>query len=51
MFEMTWLKAHKAYVDGYHEAKARPVKEPISIDGVLDEAPWREAEPITKFFV
>ena len=51
IFEMTWLKARKSYLDGYHEAKARPAKGPIALDGVLDEAAWREAEPITKFFV
>lgn len=51
IFYMTWIKARKEYLESYHEASARPVKEPITVDGVLDEAAWKNAEPITEFFI
>ncbi|MDD4016639.1 MAG: DUF4838 domain-containing protein [Kiritimatiellae bacterium] len=51
IFEMTWLIERKKYLESYREAKAYRSKGKITLDGVLDEQDWRDAEPITAFFV
>jgi hypothetical protein len=51
IFEMTWIKERKKYLESYREASASQAKEPITVDGVLDEAVWSETQPITEFFV
>ena len=49
IFELTWLKARRAYVDNYREMTAYKRTGEIRIDGVLDERDWQTADSYSNF--
>lgn len=49
MYEMTWLAATRTYRENYRELQVKAKKGEITIDGVLDEKDWADAEPLGDF--
>ena len=49
IFEMTWLKARRRYVENYREMTAYKRTGEIKIDGVLDERDWQTADSYSNF--
>ena len=49
IFELTWLKRRKGYVENYREMTAYKRKGEIVVDGVLDEKDWQAAAPYENF--
>lgn len=49
MFELTWRKARKEYLENFKELTAYRQMGEIRIDGVLDEADWRNADVLGNF--
>ena len=49
IFNATWVRTRKRYVENYREMTAYKVTGEIVVDGVLDEADWRSADVNTKF--
>ena len=49
IFELTWRKARKAYVESYREMTAYRRTGEIAVDGDLDEADWQTADSYENF--
>ena len=49
LFKDTWEFQRKHYVENYRELRAYEKTAPITIDGVLDEKDWKNADIITNF--
>ena len=49
VFERTWLVARKSYLENFRELNVYRRKGEIIVDGVLDEADWRNADVLTNF--
>ena len=49
IFEMTWRKSRKNYLENYREMTGRMRTGEIRVDGVLDERNWAEASAYTDF--
>ena len=49
IFRLTWLAGHDRYLRNYLESEAFARKGEIVVDGVLDEADWRDAKTIAGF--
>ena len=51
IFEMTWLKARRNYVENYREMTAYKRTGEIVVDGVLDEPDWQTADSYSNFAI
>ena len=49
IFELTWRKARKTYVESYREMTAYKRTGEIAVDGVLDEPDWQTADSYENF--
>lgn len=49
IFEMTWLAARKEYLQNFKELNIYQRTAPIRIDGVLEEADWKNADVLSGF--
>ena len=49
IFEKTWLAQRKIYLDNFKELNVYRKTGEIAVDGVLDEADWRNADVLTNF--
>lgn len=49
IFELTWEKHREAYLKNFREVKSYHRQSPIVIDGVLDEADWKNADATSSF--
>ena len=49
MFEMTWIKSYRNFIENYREHDVFEKKGEITIDGVLDEQDWADAKPLDGF--
>ncbi len=49
IFEMTWRKQRKNYLDNFKELNVYRRTAPIKIDGILDEADWKNADALSNF--
>ena len=49
IFYLTWIEARKNYLENFKELSVYQKKEPIAIDGELNEATWKEADVLSVF--
>ena len=49
VFELTWLVARRNYLDSFQELNVYKRTGEISVDGVLEEADWRNADALGNF--
>ena len=49
IFERTWLKARQVYLDNFKELNVYRRTGMIAVDGVLDEADWKNADVLGNF--
>ncbi|HNX04321.1 MAG TPA: DUF4838 domain-containing protein [Opitutales bacterium] len=49
IFSLTWVKDRKQYLENYKECDVFKRKGEITVDGVLDEADWKDAQTIGNF--
>ena len=49
IFELTWLVQRKKYLDNFQELNVYRRTAPIVVDGVIDEADWKNADAISDF--
>ena len=49
IFELTWLVQRKAYLENFKELSVYKRQSEIKIDGVLDEADWKNTDALSDF--
>ena len=49
IFESTWLVERKSYLDNFKELNVYRRAKEIKIDGILDDADWKNADILTNF--
>ncbi len=48
-FARTWEKSFEEYQSNFREIRAYPCREKINLDGVLNDADWKNADVVTRF--
>ena len=51
IFNLTWRKKRKDYLENFKELMVYKRKQPIKIDGLLDESDWQSADALSNFVI